>query len=61
MRQPVDVIVTPGSAAAAVKQATSTIPIVLSSASDPVASGLVASLARPGGNVTGLIIACLVK
>ena len=54
MRQPVDVIVTPGSAAAVVKQATSTIPIVLSSASDPVASGLVASLARPGGNVTGL-------
>ena len=54
VRQPVDVIVTPGSAAAVVKQATSTIPIVLSSASDPVASGLVASLARPGGNVTGL-------
>ena len=53
-RQAVDVIVTPGSAAAVVKQATSTIPIVLSSASDPVASGLVASLARPGGNVTGL-------
>ena len=54
VRQPVDVIVTPGNAAAVVKQATSTIPIVLSSASDPVASGLVASLARPGGNVTGL-------
>jgi putative ABC transport system substrate-binding protein len=51
---PVDVIVTPGSAAAAVKRATSTIPIVLSVASDPVGSGLVASLSRPGGNVTGL-------
>ena len=54
VRMPVDVIVTPGSAAAAVKQATSSIPIVLSVASDPVGSGLVASLARPGGNVTGL-------
>jgi putative ABC transport system substrate-binding protein len=51
---PVDVIVTPGSAAAAVKRATSTIPIVLSVASDPVGSALVASLSRPGGNVTGL-------
>jgi putative tryptophan/tyrosine transport system substrate-binding protein len=51
---PVDVIVTPGSAGVAMKQATSTIPIVLSSASDPVGSGLVKSLSRPGGNVTGL-------
>lgn len=54
VQMPVDVIVSPGSAAAAVKRATSTIPIVLSVASDPVGSGLVASLSRPGGNITGL-------
>ena len=51
----VDVIVTGGSAAVlAVKQATSVIPIVFGIAGDPVGTGLIASLARPGGNVTGL-------
>jgi putative tryptophan/tyrosine transport system substrate-binding protein len=50
----VDVIVTVGSALVAAKQATSTIPIVFALAADPVGSGVVASLARPGGNVTGL-------
>ena len=50
----VDVIVTLGGAVLAAKQATSVIPIVFAAASDPVGSGLVASLARPGGNITGL-------
>jgi putative tryptophan/tyrosine transport system substrate-binding protein len=54
VRRKVDVIVTAGSAVPAVKQATSVIPIVFALAGDPVGAGLVASLARPGGNVTGL-------
>ena len=50
-----DIIVTQGTPAAqAAKKATSTIPIVMATSGDPVGAGLVASLARPGGNVTGL-------
>jgi putative tryptophan/tyrosine transport system substrate-binding protein len=52
--QKVDVIVTVGSAVPTVRQATTTIPIVFAVAIDPVRSGLVSSLAQPGGNVTGL-------
>jgi len=53
----VDVIVTYGtSSVLAAKQATSVIPIVFAAANDPVGAGLVASLARPDGNVTGLSV-----
>jgi putative ABC transport system substrate-binding protein len=54
VRLKVNVIVTVGTAVTAAKEATVTIPIVFALAVEPVASGLVASLARPGGNVTGL-------
>jgi ABC-type uncharacterized transport system substrate-binding protein len=55
VRLKVDVIVTSGTQSVmACKQATSVTPIVFATAGDPVGSGLVASLARPGGNVTGL-------
>src|SRR2546425_7520783 len=54
VRLKVDVIVTSGAAVPAARQATSVIPIVFAIAGDPIGMGLVASLARPGGNVTGL-------
>jgi putative ABC transport system substrate-binding protein len=55
LRQGVDVILAEGTpASVAAKQATDSIPIVMAGASDPIGTGLVASLARPGGNVTGV-------
>ena len=55
IRLKVDVIVADGSTLAlTVKKATSSIPIVVSSSTDPVETGLINSMARPGGNVTGL-------
>jgi putative ABC transport system substrate-binding protein len=56
VRLKVDVIVTVGSAVPIVRQATTVIPIVFAVGIDPVSAGLVASLAKPGGNVTGLSI-----
>jgi putative ABC transport system substrate-binding protein len=53
VRRQVDVIVTGGSAVAYVKQATAVIPIIFVLATDPIGGGLIASLSRPGGNVTG--------
>ena len=55
VRLKVDIIVTGGRAATrAAKEATTTIPIVMAQDGDPVGNGFVASLARPGGNITGL-------
>ncbi len=55
IRLNVDVIVAEGSSLAmAAKKATNTIPIVMTSSTDPIGTGLIASLARPGGNVTGM-------
>ena len=55
VRLKVDVLVTAGTPSIlAAKSATTTIPIVMASGGDPVATGLVTSLARPGGNVTGM-------
>jgi putative tryptophan/tyrosine transport system substrate-binding protein len=54
VRRKVDIIVTAGPAVPIHKQATADIPIVFAIANDPVGDGFVASLARPGGNVTGL-------
>jgi putative ABC transport system substrate-binding protein len=56
VRRKVDVIVTQGGAVTAAKKATSVIPIVFTAAADPLGGGLVASLSRPGGNVTGLSV-----
>jgi putative ABC transport system substrate-binding protein len=57
VRLKVEIIVTGGTAATlAAKNATTTIPIIIYSAGDPVRSGLVASLSRPGGNITGYSI-----
>jgi putative tryptophan/tyrosine transport system substrate-binding protein len=54
VKLPVDVIVTWGTPAAiAAKQATITIPIVMGAIADPVITGIVTNLARPGGNITG--------
>jgi putative ABC transport system substrate-binding protein len=54
VRRKVDVIVTGGNAVLAAKRATSVIPIVFGLAVDPLGTGMVASLSRPGGNVTGM-------
>src|SRR5205823_739445 len=53
---PVDVILASGTASYSAKEATTTIPIILGGNVDPIRVGLVASLARPGGNVTGMAL-----
>ena len=60
VRLKVDIIIAPVGppAARAAKEATNTIPIVMMQVGDPVGSGFVASLARPGGNITGLSKPC---
>src|SRR5688572_32063913 len=58
VRLPVDLLLVSGTPAAqAAQQATQRIPIVMAPAGDPVATGLVSSLARPGGNITGVTTA----
>ena len=58
VRLKMDIIVAEGTGpTSAAKKATTTIPIVMAESTDPVGTGLVASLARPGGNVTGLTAA----
>ena len=52
----VDAIVTAGPATLTAKKATATIPIVFTAANDPLGTGVVSSLARPGGNITGLSV-----
>ena len=56
IRLKVDVIVTAGPATLAAKKASATIPIVFTAANDPLGTGVVSSLARPGGNITGLSV-----
>ena len=56
VRLKVDVIVTGGNAAVAAKRASSAVPIVFALVDDPIGMGLIASLSRPGGNVTGLAV-----
>src|SRR5437764_1555054 len=58
-RLKVDVIVTTGSSALAVKEAIATVPVVFALWADPIGSGYIAGLARPGGNATGLSIQSL--
>src|SRR6516164_1369143 len=60
VRRKVDVILTSGAGVPAAKQATSVIPIVFAAAADPLGAGFVASLARPGGNITGLSMQTLI-
>ena len=54
MRRRVAVIVTPGVTPLAIKTLSATVPIVFTTGGDPVQAGVVASLNRPGGNVTGI-------